>query len=61
MIISIGFLQSGLSDPLIKLKIPNGGQPNKRTKYLPKTLNPVWNEIFVFPDITDPSGKKNSY
>lgn len=42
-----GIFQSGLSDPLIKVKIP--GLFSKRTKYIPKTLFPEWNEVFVEP------------
>ena len=44
------FYQSGNSDPLVKLKI-NG--VSKKTKYIPNTLNPTWDEVFVFPAIID--------
>ena len=46
-----GMFQSGLSDPLVKVKI--NGFPSKKTKYVPKTLDPVWNELFVISGITD--------
>ena len=49
-----GFFQSGLSDPMIKLKIPGIMNHSVKTKYIPKTLNPQWNEKFVFPKVTDP-------
>merc|ERR1711991_924476 len=46
-----GMFQSGLSDPLVKVKI--NGFPSKKTKYVPKTLDPVWNEPFVISGVTD--------
>jgi Ca2+-dependent lipid-binding protein len=48
-----GILQSGLSDPFVKVKVT--GCEKKKTKYIPKTLNPVWNETLVFENVTDPS------
>ena len=44
-------MQSGLSDPLVKVKV--NGFPSKKTKYVPKTLDPIWNEPFVISGLTD--------
>lgn len=46
-----GMFSSGLSDPYVKIKM--SGCPTKKTKYLPKTLNPVWNEAFTLEQVTD--------
>ena len=46
-----GMFQSGLSDPYVKIKM--SGCPTKKTKYLPETLNPVWNEAFTLEQVTD--------
>jgi Ca2+-dependent lipid-binding protein len=46
-----GFMQSGLSDPYVKIKL--SGCPTKKTKYLPKTLSPIWNEKIILEQVTD--------
>jgi hypothetical protein len=38
------------SDPYVYIKV---GNDSKQTKYLPKTLNPVWMETLVLEDVTD--------
>ena len=48
------FNSAGLSDPLIKLKIPGAMSHSVKTKYIPKTLHPQWNEKFVIPNVVDP-------
>ncbi|KAL7675626.1 hypothetical protein ACOME3_001892 [Neoechinorhynchus agilis] len=44
---------NGLSDPYVKLYLlPGREKDNKRkTRYVPRTLNPAWNEMFVFCNI----------
>ena len=43
--------QSGKSDPLVKLKLT--GCKTQKTKYIPKNLDPTWNEAFVFSGFVD--------
>ena len=45
------FFGPATSDPRVKIKIV--GCDTKKTKYIPKTLNPVWNETLVFADVHD--------
>ena len=51
MRIHTGMFSSGLSDPYAKIKL--AGCPTKKTKYLPKTLDPIWNEAFILEQVTD--------
>ncbi|KAI0221803.1 Double C2-like domain-containing protein beta [Lamellibrachia satsuma] len=46
---------NGLSDPYVKLHLlPGAGKSSKlRTKTIPKTLNPEWNETLTYFGITD--------
>jgi len=38
---------AGLSDPYVTLKLHDGATTfSKKTKVIPKTVNPVWNETF---------------
>ena len=46
-----GMFASGLSDPYAKIKL--AGCQTKKTKYLPKTLDPIWNEAFTLEQVTD--------
>lgn len=43
----------GSSDPQVRIEID--GFDYKKTKYIPKNLNPVFNEKFVFPKVVDGS------
>eukprot|EP00850_Spirogloea_muscicola_P001715 SM000006S19480 [mRNA] locus=s6:1060114:1063979:+ [translate_table: standard] len=38
---------NGTSDPFVQLQMKNGG-PKKKTKMVPKTLNPEWNQTIEF-------------
>ncbi|CAG5117897.1 unnamed protein product, partial [Candidula unifasciata] len=44
---------NGLSDPFVKLYLlPGRGQENKRrTKHIPRTLNPEWHQTVMFQDV----------
>ena len=43
--------KNGLSDPFVEIRLSIGGdkeEPKYATRVIEKSLNPVWNERFVF-------------